>query len=77
VVSVILACVDVAPLPNVAVAPLVPSAITALSPGLEVARDDFARVRQASLRELAQRILAMRENLNSRPKGLQTVRQPK
>ena len=34
-------------------------------------------VRQASLRELAQRILAMRENLNSRPKGLQTVRQPK
>ena len=30
-------------------------------------------VRQVSLRELAQRILAMRENLNSRPKGLQNV----
>ena len=34
-------------------------------------------VRQASLRELAQRILTMRENLNSHPKGLQNVRQPK
>jgi hypothetical protein len=34
-------------------------------------------VRQASLRELAQRILAMGENLNFHPKGLQNMRQPK
>ena len=37
----------------------------------------FDNVRQASLRELAQRILAMRENLNFHPKGLQNVRQLK